>query len=116
MLKKILAAIGLRRPKNPPPITEEEWSVFNKTKKVLESLNDNSQYVNFQDELYLYKDDGSVELTILRRESYLWPAAFRYMDFRRPELGGELFKIAEKKIAELEEKKRKEKLAEFLGE
>jgi hypothetical protein len=116
MLNKILAAISLRRPKNPPPITEEEWAVFNKSKEILDALSDDMQYVDFDSSLYIRRSDDSINLDLLRRDSYLWPTAFGYMDFRRPELGGELYKIAEKKIAELEEKKRKEKLAEFLGE
>lgn len=113
MLSRILAAIGIRRPKNPPPITAEEWEVFNRAKELIE----NAEIEVLSKITCFSVQEGKREwnFDIDYHHKYAWPALFIHMDYKRPELGGALYELVRQKVEKRQSEYREARRAEFLG-
>ena len=113
MLNKILAAIGIRRPKNPPPITKEEQEVFERAQEMINNADPNrlSLIICFSVE----EGEKEWNFDVDYHHKFAWPSPFIYMDYKRPELGGALYELVRQRVEKRLSEYREEKRAEFLG-
>ncbi len=114
MLNKILATIGIHRPKNPPPITAEEWEVFNRSKELLEEANLDD--LSCEGSFDIQKDGDFIHFRVGNVVGkYIWPQDFLYMDHSRTELGEALYKFVRERIEKRNFEYRRRALTKFLG-
>ncbi len=113
MLSKILAAIGICRPKNPPPITKEEQEVFERARELINNADPHGLSLITCFSVEEGKKEWNFDVDY--HYKFAWPSHFIYMDYKRPELGGALYELVKQRVEKRLSEYREEKRAEFLG-
>jgi hypothetical protein len=115
MLSKILTAIGIRRPKNPPPITAEEQEVFERAREMINNADPDELSYRTSFTLDVKGKTFYFECLNNYEGKHTWPTNLLYMDYKRPELGGALYELVRQRVEKRRSEYREAKRAEFLG-